>query len=179
MSLVLWEAWAYVHVPLVWWAMRRFARREVSGEIAAGTLLGFYIEFATEPLWDYHFAINFYKDAPLAVPLGWGAMFALVTFLSEKLLRRLHPEAPLERADRRMLLCDAAAGFLIGVPLEWIGLRSGVWRYNAEILGWDWGAVPGLGFPYEALLGYILLMLVAPSFVRYWRRELALPLGAP
>lgn len=172
--LALWELWSYAQVPLFWWLFRRLARRDISGELVAGALFGLYIEFATEPLWDYHFAITFYKDIPPSVPLGWGVMFALAAFFSEKLFSRLCPGAPADRADRRLLACDVLAGVLIGVPLETMGRNAGVWDYNMGVLGWDWGEVPGLGLPWEALAGYALLMLVGPSFVRHWRRELSI-----
>lgn len=172
--LALWELWSYAQVPLFWWLFRRFLRRDISGELVAGTLFGVYIEFATEPLWDYHFAITFYRDIPPSVPLGWGVMFSLVAFVSEALFCRLRPGARTDRADRRLLACDALAGVLVGVPLEWMGKSAGVWDYNTDVLGWEWGALPGVGLPYEALAGYALLMLIGPSFVRHWRRGLSI-----
>lgn len=172
MRLLGWEIWSYAQVPLIWLGFRRWSGRDVSGEMIAGTLFGLYIEFSTEPLWDYHFHLTYYKDTPPSVPLGWGVMFALSCALSETLYRRL--VAPLIAADDpRLLLCDALAGVLIGVPLEAVGHHAGVWDYNFRVLGWTWGQMPLTGLPYEALVGYALLMLVAPSFVRRWRDGLA------
>lgn len=172
MNLLGWEIWSYAQVPLVWLAFRRWAGRDVSGELLAGALFGAYIEFSTEPLWNYHFRLTVYKDIPLSVPLGWGVMFAQSCALSEFLYRRLLGAAP-AHDDPRLLLCDAAAGVLVGVPLEAIGHAAGIWDYNFGVLGWTWGRMPLTGLPYEALAGYAMLMLVAPSFVRRWRDGLA------
>ena len=172
MSLLLWEAWSYLQVPAVWLGFKRWENRDVSGELIAGTLFGAYIEFATEPLWDYHFYLTIYKDTPPSVPLGWGVMFAAASSLSDKLYRRF-VKRELDRSDPRLLVCDVLAGVAVGVPLEAIGHRAGVWDYNYGILGWSWGDLPLTGLPLEALFGYALLMVVAPSFVRNWRERLA------
>jgi hypothetical protein len=171
MSLALWEAWSYAQAPLVWWLFRRFARREVAGQILAGTLMGLYIEFATEPLWDYHFQLAYYKDIPPSVPLGWGVMFALVAFLAERLYVGWTGR-PADPEDKRLLILDALAGVVVGVPLEKMGLAAGVWDYRYDLLGWDWGHLPFFGMPYEAVVGYALLMLVGPTYVRRWGRSL-------
>ncbi len=52
MKLAILEAWFYLQVPVTWYVFRRFARRNVLGELMAGTIIGCFIEFATEPLWD-------------------------------------------------------------------------------------------------------------------------------
>ena len=85
MDLILLEIFAYVQIPLYWYLFKRFANRNVAGDMLAGTIIGAFNEFVTEPLWDYHFRITIYKDTPLAVVLGWGVMFTLVVFVSEKL----------------------------------------------------------------------------------------------
>lgn len=173
MSLVIWEIWSYLQVPVFWYLFKRHAGRDISGELVAGALFGLFIEFSTEPLWTYHFALTFYKDIPVSVPLGWGVMFSLVLFASERLYLWALDAREIEPADRRVLLCDLAAGVVVGLPLEAVGVHAGVWDYNAGILGWSWGTIPLFDMPYEALAGYALLMLVAPSFVRHWRRALS------
>lgn len=166
------EAWGYLMVPVIWYLFRRLAGRDITGELIAGTLFGFYIEFATEPLWDYHFALTYYKDTPLTSPLSWGVLMSVVAFLSEKLYSwSLGREA--DPSDGRLLLFDVLAGILLGLPVETLGYKAGVWDYNYGVLGWTWGTIPIFRMPYEALVGYALLMLVAPSFVRHWRRGLS------
>ena len=169
MKLILWEVWSFAQIPLYVYLFRKWARRNIVGDIVAGTMIGLFVEFATEPLWDYHFKLTFYKDIPIAVPLGWGIMFALVVFFSEKLYLWVLRKNEIAPYDKRIFVFDLLAGVLIGFPLETIGKRAGIWDYNYDLLQWDWGQVPFFEMPYEALLGYALLMLVAPTFVRYWQ----------
>lgn len=169
MSLILWEIWAYLHIPLYWYLFRKLAKRNVIGDIIAGTLVGLFIEFSTEPLWNYHFKFVLYKDVPLAVPLGWGMLLTLITFFSEKLYCWTLKKESVKSNDKRILIFDAVGAALIGFPLETMALKSGLWDYRMDILQWNWGTVPFFNMPYEALVGYMLLMLVAPSFLRHWR----------
>jgi hypothetical protein len=166
-KLLLWEAWSYLQVPLFWWLFRRYAKREVLGDIVAGTLFGLFFECATEPLWDYHFHLTFFKDIPVSVPLGWGVMYAQVCWLSELMYRRVLKAPGIRSGDKRVFLFDVLAGLLIGFPLETIGYRAGIWEYRA--LDWSAGTVPFFGMPWELLFGYALTMMVAPSFVRQWQ----------
>lgn len=168
MKYILLEIWFFAQLPLTWWFFRRFARRNVSGEMIAGSMIGLFNEFATEPLWDYHFRINFYKDAPVGIVLGWGVMFALVVFASEKLYCAFLRKDRIEPHDKRIFIFDMLAGALIAFPVETLCLKIGAWDYHWELLRWDWGRVPFFNMPYEALAGYMLLMLVGPTFVRYW-----------
>ncbi len=167
MKMTILEIFYFLQPPLVWWLFRRFARRNVFGHMLAGVMIGAFNEFATAPLWDYHLKINIYKDTPLAVVLGWGVMFALVVFISEKVYAFVFKK-PVELRDPRVLLCDLAAAVVIALPLEAIAMKSGVWDYRYDLLGWDWGTIPLINMPWEALFGYCLLMLVGPSFVRLW-----------
>lgn len=168
MSLLLWEAWTYLQLPLLWWLFRRYAGRDVRGDLIAGSLLGIFMEFATEPLWDYHFRLTIYKDVPLSVVTSWGVMYTLVVFVSEKAYFRLFDKTEITPGDKRIFLCDLVCGLLVGVPMEWVGLKTGIWTYRYDRLGWDWGMVPLLGMPWESIFGYALMMLTAPTFVRYW-----------
>jgi len=169
MTLILIEVWSYVQIPVIWYLFKKLARRDVSGHMIAGTLIGAFLEFSTEPLWQYHFKITVYKhNTPLSVVTGWGVMFTLVVFLSEKLYCWFLKESTILPQDKRILFFDALGALLIGLPLETLGLKSGVWDYRNDILHWDWGIMPFFRMPYEALFGYTLLMLIAPTFVRYW-----------
>lgn len=170
MSLVAWELWCYVQVPVVWYLFRRFAGRDVTGHMIAGIIMGINIEFLTEPLWDYHFALTVYQDTPPAIVLGWGVMFTLVTCASERLYCLALGRRRIMERDPRLLLFDAAAAILIAFPLETLGLKSGIYTYRLDLLQWDWGAVPLFHMPYEALMGYVLLMLLAPTCARFWER---------
>jgi hypothetical protein len=169
MELIYWEIWSYLQIPIFWYLFRRFARRNIIGDIIAGAMIGVAIEIATAPSWIYHFKINFYKGAPLSVPLGWGVMFAQVVFLSEKLYCWVLKEKAVISHDKRIFFFDVLAGVLIGFPLEAMGLHAGVWDYNYSVLGWNMGRVPFFNMPIEALLGYAMLMLLAPTFVRHWQ----------
>ncbi|MFA6434772.1 MAG: hypothetical protein WCW52_08750 [Elusimicrobiales bacterium] len=172
MKLVIIEALLYLQIPAVWYLFRRFAGRNVTGEMTAGVMIGVFNEFATAPLWDYHLRLNIYKHTPLAVVLGWGVMFTLVTFISEKLYCFFLGKAVIEAKDKRIFIFDVISGALVAFPLETLGVKLGVWSYRYEILQWDWGMVPFFKMPYEALVGYSLFMLIGPTFVRYWEKAL-------
>jgi len=169
MKLILWEIWSYVQVPIYIWLFKRYANRNVIGDIIAGSMIGCFIEFATEPLWDYHFMFTIYKDIPPSIIIGWGVMFMLVVFLSEKLYCWVLKKKKIIPYDKRIFIFDVVGAVLIGFPLETIGLKAGIWDYRYDLLQWDWGTVPYFNMPYEALVGYALLMLIAPTFVRYWQ----------
>ena len=169
MKLVLWEIWSYLQIPVVWWMFWKFAHRKVGGSMAAGAIIGCFLEFSTEPLWNYHFRFTIYKDIPPGVILGWGVLFTLVTFASEKMYMKILKVPGVIPHDKRIFLFDVVAAIAIAFPMETIGLKQGVWDYNYDILKWNWGTVPFFHMPYEAVLGYALLMLVAPTFIRYWR----------
>lgn len=168
MKLILWEIWAYVQVPLVWWLFKKYGKRNVVGELVAGSIIGVFLEFSTEPLWTYHFKFTVYKDIPPAIILGWGVLFLFVTTASEWLYKKILKKPALEPHDKKIFLFDVVCATLIAFPMETIGLKSGVWDYNYGILQWNWGYVPFFKMPWEAVVGYALLMLIAPTFIRYW-----------
>ena len=169
MSLLFWEIWSYAHVPLVWYLFKRYARRDVSGSILAGALIGVFLEFSTEPLWTYHFRFTIYKDIAPSIFLGWGVLFTLVLFVSETLYKAVLRTARVRTGDKRLFVFDVAAACVIAFPMETIGHKAGVWDYNHGVLNWSWGTVPFFEMPYEALAAYALLMLIAPTFIRRWR----------
>ena len=170
MKLAIIEIILYLQIPVTWYLFRRFAKRNVTGEMIAGTMIGVFNEFATAPLWDYHLSINIYKHTPLAVVLGWGVMFTLVTFISEKLYCYFLKKDCIEAKDKRIFIFDVASAALVAFPLETLGIKLGIWNYRYDILQWNWGTVPFFNMPYEALVGYMLFMLIAPTFVRYWEK---------
>ena len=169
MKLILWEIYSYVHIPIIWFLFKRFGKKDVSGSLIAGSVIGLFLEFATEPLWIYHFKFTFYKDIAPSIVMGWGVLFTLVVEFSEKLYRVVLQERRVRMDDTRLFVFDVIAACVIAFPMETMGLKSGVWDYNYPVLNWSWGTVPVFQMPYEALVGYMLLMLVAPSFVRRWR----------
>lgn len=168
-KMLIWEIWTYVQIPIYIYLFRRFAHRNVIGDMIAGSIIGVYIEFATEPLWDYHFRLTVYKDVPLSIILGWGVMFTIVVWVSEKLYCWILKKPAIEPYDKRIFIFDVIGSMLVGFPLETIGLKSGIWDYRYDLLNWGWGTIPFFEMPYEALVGYGLLMLMAPTFVRYWQ----------
>lgn len=170
MTLIFMEIWSYLQAPLTAYLFWKLAKRNVVGDLIAGTIIGMYIEFATEPLWDYHFRITIYKDIPPGIVLGWGIMFTLAVFISEELYKILFKQHSVLPYDKRIFITDVLAAPIVGLPLEKIGLWTGVWDYHYELLNWSGIVVPVFGMPLEALIGYALLMLVAPTFVRYWQK---------
>ncbi|OGS18951.1 MAG: hypothetical protein A2219_07990 [Elusimicrobia bacterium RIFOXYA2_FULL_50_26] len=169
MILVIMEIWSYVQVPLCWFLFRKLARRNVLGDMAAGVIIGCFWEYSTDALWTYHFKFNIYGDIPPGVPLGWGVMFACAVFVSEKLYYFLFNKNTIEPHDKRIFLTDILSAVLIGLPFEKFGLATGVWEYHYEILHWSPARIPVFDMPYEVMIGYCLLMLIAPTFVRYWQ----------
>lgn len=169
MKLILWEIWSYVHLPIIWFLFRRFGKVNVIGSMIAGSIIGCFLEFSTEPLWTYHFKFTVYKDVAPSIVLGWGVLFTLTIAFSEKLYCRVLGVNRVRRDDKRIFLFDVFAACLIAFPMETIGLKSGVWTYNQDMLNWSWGTVPFFEMPLEALFGYALLMTIAPTFIRHWR----------
>jgi hypothetical protein len=163
------EILSYVIIPVVPWLFWRFARRNVIGDMIAGAMIGAFNEFATEPLWDYHFRWTIYKDVPLSVVLGWGMMFAIIVFLSEKIYCKALKQAAVRPYDKRIFISDLLAGVAVGLTFEVTGYKAGVWSYNTAVLDWTWGTIPFVNLPVEALVGYSLLTLIGPTFVRYWQ----------
>lgn len=169
MLLTIMEVWSYVQVPLSWYLFKKFAHRNILGDITAGVIVGCFWEYSTEALWTYNFHFNLYKDIPPGVPLGWGVMFAIAVYISEKMYCMLFKKKEIIQHDKRIFITDMLAAVLIGLPFEKLGLITGVWTYNYEILHWSTARIPVFNMPYEVLIGYALLMLVAPTFVRYWQ----------
>ncbi|MCM2268150.1 MAG: hypothetical protein NDI60_10310 [Elusimicrobiales bacterium] len=169
--LIVLEILMYLQVPLVWYLFRRYGGRDVSGSMLAGLLIGVFNEFATEPLWDYHLRLTFYKDAPVAILLCWAVMFTAVVNISSWLYRRTLKLPAVDPGDKRILLFDVAAAVIIAFPMETFCLKLGIWTYRLDKLNWDWGTIPLLGMPWEALAGYCLFMLIGPSFVRAWQEQ--------
>src|SRR5688572_22489715 len=134
MKLIIWEIWSYVQLPLLWYLFKRFAHRNVLGEMVAGTVIGCFLEFATEPLWDYHFRFTIYKDIPPSIIMGWGMMFTLTTFFSEKLYCKILKLPAIVAGDKRIFIFDLITAALIALPLEALGLKSGVWDYRYDRL---------------------------------------------
>ena len=98
--------------------------------------------------------------------MGWGMMFTLVTYFSEKLYCWILKQKEILPHDKRIFIFDVIAAAIIAFPLETLGLKSGVWDYNYELLNWDWGTVPFFGMPYEALVGSRKLVNVPDGFQR-------------
>jgi hypothetical protein len=171
-TLTVLETIGWLQVPLVWYLFKRYAKRNVAGELISGAIFGVFFEMTTEPLWDYHFAITFYRDIPVGVVTGWMVMFTLVVFISEKLYCFvLHKEHIVPR-DKRIFIFDLIAGTLVALPMETIGAKLGVWTYRNDLLKWDWNTlIPFFNMPYELIMGYSLVMLIAPTFVRYWEKS--------
>lgn len=169
-KLVILETWMYLQIPVIWWLFKRYAKKDVSGTMIAGIMIGMFNEFATEPLWDYHLGINIYKDTPLCVVLGWGVMFTLVVFISGWLYRAALKKDKVDPQDKKVFLFDVLAGAAIAFPTETLCLKLGMWDYRFDKLNWNWGTIPFVEMPWEALVGYCLLMLIGPSFVRAWEK---------
>ncbi len=169
MLLHVLEVWSYLQVPVVALLFWKLAKRNVVGDLAAGMIVGVFFEFATEPMWNYHFHFAIYKDTPPGVVFGWGVMFTVAVFLSEKLYVWLFKEPAIIPFDKRIFLTDIMAMPLISIPFEKFGLMAGVWDYNYAVLGFSGKNIPFIGMPVEVFVGYIFLMLVAPTFVRYWQ----------
>ena len=171
-TLILIEIFGWIEVPLVWFLFKRYAKRNVLGEMAASCVFGIFFEVVSEPLWDYHMAVTFYRDTPVVAITGWMVMFTLVVVMSEKLYRFALREERIIPYDKRIVLFDILAGIIVCLPLETFGARTGVWTYRTELLKWNWDSlIPVFKVPYEVVWCYALLMLIAPTFVRYWAKS--------
>lgn len=168
MKLALMEILSYLVVFGVWLFFRRILKRDITGDMLIGTVLGVFSEFASEPLCDYYFSLTFYKDIPVIIPVAWGMMYAITVFISEKLYTRLTRLPAIRPGDKRVLALDVFSGMLVGFPLETIGTWAGIWTYNYNVVNWTMPRIPVLNMPLEALIAYGLLMLTGPTIVRYW-----------
>lgn len=177
LKLTLLEVWGlFVQVPLVWYLFKRFAKRNVSGEMIAAAIVGVVWEISTEPLWDYHFRLTFYRDTPVAVITGWMVMLTLIVRFSDWCYRRTLGLARVKYGDKRVFLYDIFAAACIALPMETAGAKLGVWTYRQDLLQWHWGLIPFFNMPYELLFGYSLLMLIVPTFIRYWEKSFEEPI---
>src|SRR5262249_9163170 len=131
------------------------------------------------PLWTYHFHITIYKDVAPSIILGWGVVFTLTLFVSETAYLRCLKKRSIDPSDPRLFVFDVAAACLVAFPMETLGLKSGVWAYNQNVLKWTWGTLPLVHMPYESLVAYALLMLIAPTFIRRWRSAFSLAHSRP
>ncbi len=171
MKMILLETWGFLQVPVVWWLLKKYTRRNVLGDMIAAAIVGVFWEVATEPLWDYNFVIKFYRDAPVAVVCGWMVMLPLITFLSEKMYCLFLRLPALRQHDKRIFLFDIIAAAMVALPMETVGAKLGVWSYRQDILTWNWGLIPFFNMPWEIIFGYSLMMLVVPTFIRYWQAD--------
>lgn len=171
MTLKLLEVWGFLQVPAVWWLFKRFARRNVAGEMIGAAIVGIMWEMVTEPLWDYHFRITFYKDTPVAVITGWMVMLTLIVFVAEKLYCYFLRKERIAGRDKRVFVFDVIGASLVALPMETVGAKLGVWTYRQDILKWDWGTIPFFNMPWEIMMGYSLLMLIVPTYIRYWEHS--------
>jgi hypothetical protein len=101
-------------------------------------------------------------------------MFTLVLFISGKLYCAILKKDKVDPQDKRVLLFDVLAAAIIAFPTETLCMKLGMWDYRFDRLNWDWGTIPFVGMPWEALAGYCLLMLIGPTFVRAWERQFSL-----
>jgi|GEM_PF-999426 len=155
----------------MWYTFHKWLDRDILGDLIAGALIGVFWEYSTEALWSYHMMVNIYKDIPLAIIFGWGVMFSLAVFVSEKLYILLFHAKQEDEHDLRVFITDVIAAFIVGLPIEKFGLVCGLWDYHYEILNWSPARDPIFRMPYEVLVGYALLMMIAPTFVRFWHEK--------
>lgn len=170
-TLILLEIIGFIQAPVLWFLFKKYGKRNVLGEMIAAAIVGIFWEIATEPLWDYNFKITFYRDVPVGVITGWMIMLTLVPIVSEKLYCLILRKEKLKEKDKRIFFFDIITAIFICLPMEAIGAHFKVWTYNTDILGWNWGIIPFFNLPWELMMGYSLLMLIAPTFVRYWQEE--------
>jgi len=169
MKYTILEIFSYFFVLFVWTIFRRYLKRNITGDILAGAIVGLFLEFSTKPVNIYHFHITIYKDLPLIIPFDWGMMFAVTVYLSEKAYRFVLREPCIKPKDKRIFLFDVIIGTLVGFPLETAGAWLGAWEYNLGKIHWTLGNVPIFHMPWETVIAYALIMLVGPTFVRYWQ----------
>jgi hypothetical protein len=170
------EVCSYVVAIALWTYLHNRFGRQISGDILMGTVMGFFLEFSTEPVSNYRFALTIYKDLPLIIPFDWGLMFALTALASDKLYARFFGNKA--KPDGRIFILDLMIGTMIGFPAETLGAHLGAWTYNIDALGWSLGQVPFFHMPWEAAISYALIMLIGPTFVRSWRLEAKVAVAA-
>lgn len=148
-------------------------KKDVTGMLLAGMLIGLCIEFITEAYWNYSLIVYLYKDISLFVIMGWGYSFTLYLLLSGWLFRFIVRSKNVYAHDLRLLLMDIFIGPIWFLSNELLGMKGlHLWTYS-ECAGWT-HPIPWLwGYPLEGVIGAIFLSTVMPSFVRYWAQPLS------
>ncbi len=161
------------------WAL--LARRRVAYLGSEATLaLGFGVlwERLFSDFWTYSpYGFGFFvtRNLPVAMLGYWMAFLLGGLALSERLTAAFGPRLPAGDGPWRHVPWDVCALMLLGVAMETLGLRLGLWRYDA---GLSLGVVPGLGISVFAALGYLSIASLVPTSIRFWRRHLAIGPGA-
>lgn len=153
--------------PILFWFI---GKRNVTGEMICGTLIGIFIELITEPDWDYNLKFYIYKDVSPLVILGWGVSFSWVVAVSDFVYKLWVKGKKVKLFDKRVLLTDFVCGTIMFVSVEVFAMHVlHAWTYS-PILGWTL-IVPIINYPFEGVLGSMLAALILPTFVRYWQKS--------
>jgi hypothetical protein len=115
------------------------------GYLLGGLFFGVYNEFLFEFCWTYDPVLGpfLWRDVPLLVVLGWGAIAMLAMTLSDRMLRYF-PHTPRHPGAMLMVL-DVFVYAVLGL-IEALGMRfAHFWTSNFPVQGW---------FPFQ-ILGYL------------------------
>ena len=154
---------------IAWFAFKK----DLTGMMLAGMLIGIAIEYLTEIYWVYSMKVYIWRDVSLFVIMGWGYNFTFYILLSGVLSRLLFKSKNAFAADPKFIPMDMICGPVWFLSNELWGMKGlHLWNYS-KYAGWT-HTIPWLfNFPSEAIIGALFLCMVMPSFVRYWAHALS------
>ncbi|MBD3322893.1 MAG: hypothetical protein GF350_17480 [Chitinivibrionales bacterium] len=153
------------------WLLFRFGiKKDITGDLIAGMIVGATVEYLTEAYWDYNLNVYIYKDISFFVVMGWGYSFTYFIFISELLYKKLFNKSSISMFDKRIILCDALVGPVWFIANEYIGMHVlNLWAYSSSA-GWS-TIIPVIRYPLEGLIGSVFFSITFPAFIRYWQKK--------
>ncbi len=163
--------WLFAAALLLALITRRRSRY-LRGELLLGLGFGALWERLFSDFWTYssgEFAVFAAPNLPLAMPAYWATFLLGGMAISDALSRTRWSRAIAGDGPWREIPWDVCAFSALGIALETVGVRTGLWRYEAGLL---LGTIPLFGVPVFAALGYVSIGALVPTSVRFWRRHL-------
>jgi len=157
-------------VCLVLLTLRR--RPYLWAELALALGFGALWERLFSNFWTYNpsgFGLFAAANLPVAMLAYWIVLLLGGMAISARLTAGLGSRLPAASGPWSDVPWDVCAFAILGMTMETLGLRLGLWRYEA---GLSLGLVPGLGISVFAALGYISIGSLVPTSIRFWRRYL-------
>jgi hypothetical protein len=151
-------------IPIIAWYC---FKKDLTGMLFSGMLLGVTIEYITEIYWDYSLHVYLWRDISLFVIMGWGYNFTFYILLSGFFIRKVTKIKDDLRPDPKLILFDMFLGPVWFLSNEFLGMKVlHLWTYS-KATGWTNNVSWLWNYPMEGILGAFFLCITLPSFVRF------------